>query len=201
MKPLAASKSRLSSALSDKQRMALALNMVWHVLRAAVRAPLEHVWVVGGDPDVRRLAESGGACWRADTAEELNATLADAFDLAFHCGLAPLYLPGDLPLLESHEVQGLISASRHGANVVLSPDVRGDGTNALLLPVGSPLRPSLGPGSFPRHLELARSLGLKVAIYHSPGLSFDLDIPEDLASLEVRRPGLLGELVKDVGDG
>ena len=191
MKPLKTSKSRLSGVLESQQREALILNMLRQVLRAAARASLAHVWVVGGDPTIRHLAEEEGACWSADRTLDLNSCLADAFEKAFSRGLVPLYLPGDLPLVDWPDIKELTAASKGGQHAVIAPDIRGEGTNAMLVPTGSPLEPSLGPGSFRRHLEQADQKGIQVAIYHSPGLSFDLDTPDDLAALEEQGSSLL----------
>ena len=197
VKSLNAAKSRLSPTLTPREREALTLNMLRHVLRVAARAPIKHVWVFGLDEQVRLLAEEESASWHADQGQDLNGCLAIAFNLARCRGLAPLYLPGDLPLLALEDIEALVSASRCGVKLILSSDRRGEGTNAILLPVGSPFVPSLGPGSFQRHLGLAQSMGLDVAIYDSAGLALDLDSPEDLDALEKQSPGLLDRLIED----
>ena len=195
MKSLEASKSRLSATLGAEQRQALALNMLRRVLRAA-RGPLDHVWVIGGDSAVHRAAIDEGAIWHSDPTPDLNSCLGAAIRLAHKQRLSALYLPGDLPLLDSEEVRCLTQASRNGAKAILVPDIRGEGTNAVLLPIGSPFTPSLGPGSFPRHLKLTSYVGMEIAIYHSSGLGFDLDTLEDLDALSRRRPGLVEELAR-----
>ena len=197
MKDLDEAKSRLASRLSQGQRRALALNVLEHVIRQAARASLASVWVVGGGPVVRCLAEGSGAQWYEDETAGLNDCLAGSFALASRQGLAPLYLPGDLALLDWPEIQTLTSFLRPGTGLVVCPDERNEGTNALLLPPGSAFQPLLGPGSFRRHLESAQRLGLEAAIYNSPGLAFDLDTPGDLEELEKRSPGTLETLVQE----
>ena len=196
MKPLEAAKSRLAPRLSQPQRRALALNLLQHVVRQAARASLHSVRVVGGGPAVRCLTEQSGARWSEDETDDLNSCLAQSFDSASGQGLASLYLPGDLPLVDWPEIEALARSLRPSTDLVICPDEKGEGTNALLLPADSSVRPLLGPNSFQRHLQAAQSLGLRAAIHHSPGLAFDLDTPADLETLEQRSPGTLENLVQ-----
>ena len=197
MKPLKAAKSRLAPKLSQGQRQALALNVMEHVVRNALRASLGAVWVVGGGPVVRSLVQQHGAQWHEDETSDLNSCLAVSFEMASRQGLAPLYLPGDLALVGWPEIQSLTRSLRPGTGLVISADERNEGTNALHIPPGSPFRPLLGPGSFRRHVDSAEALGLETAIYNSPGLAFDLDTPADLEELEKRSPGALETLVQE----
>ena len=197
MKPLEEAKSRLAPKLSQGERQALALNVLEHVVRQASRASLASVWVVGGGPVVRYLAERNGAQWHEDETSGLNACLAESFAMAYRQGFAPLYLPGDLALVDWPEIQRVTSFLREGTDLVVCPDERSEGTNALLVPPGSPFQPLLGPGSFRRHLESAQHQGLQAAIYNSPGLAFDLDTPTDLEELDRRSPGALETLVQE----
>ena len=197
MKPLEAAKSRLAPRLSRTERQALALNVLEHVVRQASRASLHSVWVVGGGPVVRCLALKNGAQWHEDATSGLNACLSESFEMAFQHGLSPLYLPGDLAMLDWPDIQALTRSLRPGTNLVICPDEKIEGTNALLLPHDSPFKPLLGPDSFRRHMDSAQSLGLSAAIYNSPGLAFDLDTPADIEELERRSPGTIETLVQE----
>ena len=42
---------------------------------------------------------------------------------------------------------------------------------------------SYGPGSFARHLDEARRLGLPIRVVHSTRLGWDVDVPDDLAAV------------------
>ena len=42
---------------------------------------------------------------------------------------------------------------------------------------------SYGPGSFARHLDEARRLGLPIRVVHSTPLGWDVDVPDDLAAV------------------
>ena len=115
MKPLGAAKSRLAPRLSHVQRQALALNVLEHVVRCAVQASLEAVWVVGGGEMVRYVSEGNGAQWYEDETAGLNECLSEFFGRASHQGLAPLYLPGDF------------SSCGHGRNTGPGSRIAGQG--------------------------------------------------------------------------
>ena len=206
MKPLAMAKSRLSGELTPPLRMALCLNLLRRVLRAIVGpglgilddAPVDSLWVVGGDPDICQVAREEGASWYEEEGSNINDTLGAAFQMAHDSGTAALYLPGDLPLLKPQDIYGMVGASGHLTNVILAPSRQGGGTNGILVPAGlpQPFSPLLGSGSFWRHLAQAASLRLPMATYYSQGLAFDVDTYDDLKACEYMEPGLLEKLTQ-----
>jgi 2-phospho-L-lactate guanylyltransferase len=68
--------------------------------------------------------------------------------------------------------------------VVLAPDRRHQGTNAMLVCPTGLIEYEYGPNSFQRHCELASAVGARLEICEFKSLSLDLDIPEDLSALE-----------------
>jgi 2-phospho-L-lactate guanylyltransferase len=70
--------------------------------------------------------------------------------------------------------------------VVIAPDRRRSGTNALLCAPPAIVPPSFGKDSFQRHLAAARSQGLDVRIVESDVLALDIDELEDLDELQRR---------------
>ena len=199
MKPLSSAKSRLSPALTADERSILSLNMLRRVLLAAGPAA-ERIWVVGGDELVREVATSLGAAWTADQGAELNAALEVAFARAAREELCAMYLPADLPLVDTDDVRGMIDASKGGRTLTLAPASRDGGTNGIIVPLGSRFRPALGHGSFERHRSQARRDGVEPVVFTSEGLGLDLDVPADLEALERLRPGHLRELLTRPGE-
>jgi 2-phospho-L-lactate guanylyltransferase len=64
--------------------------------------------------------------------------------------------------------------------VVVAPDRRRKGTNALLVcPVGL-IEYEFGPDSFRHHCEQAQRAGARLEICELPSLALDMDLPEDL---------------------
>ncbi len=199
MKPLSSAKSRLSPALSADERGTLSLSRLRRVLLAAGPAA-ERIWVVGGDDLVREVATSLGAAWTADQGEELNAALEVAFARAAREQLCAMYLPADLPLVDTDDVRGMIDASKGGRALTLAPASRDGGTNGIIVPLGSRFRPALGHGSFERHRNQASRDGVEPVVFTSDGLGLDLDVPADLEALERIRPGRLTELLAEPGE-
>lgn len=195
MKPLHLSKTRLSAVLSPAQRAALSLGMLHGVISAATQSNLSSTWVVGGDDAVRQTAESLGAAWRKDHGSDLNDSLTLAVQQAFRCGKTPLYLPADLPFLTAQDVNGILAASNYGASLTLAPAKRDGGTNAMLIPCGSPFRPMLGSRSLTRHTAQAHSLNITPTLYRSDGFGLDLDTPDDLTEFIHLEQDLISRLM------
>lgn len=64
--------------------------------------------------------------------------------------------------------------------VVVAPDHRREGTNALLIcPVGL-IDYEFGLGSFQKHCQRAVSAGARLEVLDLPSLALDMDLPEDL---------------------
>ena len=206
MKPLTEAKTRLSGDLTPAQRRAMSRNMLRRVLRALMEpvpglsrdSAVSTTWVVGGDPDLSRVAQEEGALWLEEQGSDINETLWLTFQKAFETGNAALYLPGDLPFLKPRDIHGMVGASGHLKNVTLAPARQGGGTNGILVvpDLPSDFRPLLGPDSFKRHLAQAASNALSVAIYYSQGIACDLDSMDDLRTYEYMEPGLLAKLTE-----
>jgi 2-phospho-L-lactate guanylyltransferase (CobY/MobA/RfbA family) len=84
---------------------------------------------------------------------------------------------GDLPHVDVDDVRA-IATTLLRVDVVIAPDLRDEGTNALGARVGAMPRTCFGHGdSFARHLEASRNL--RVAVHRSAGLGFDVDTQRD----------------------
>ena len=198
MKPLSHGKSRLAQALTADQRADLALGMLRRVLIAIKSASVDTVWVVGGDDRVRELTKVLGVECLEELGDDLNDTLKIAFELAFQQGKSAMYVAGDLPFLKPADIHSMLQASRSQGNVTLAPARRDGGTNAILVPVGVPMRPELGQRSFMKHLTQAARLETSVAINSSQGLGFDLDVVDDLETFQHMEQGLLERLSEEL---
>ncbi len=195
MKPLSEGKSRLARSLTPEMRAELAAGMLRRVLVAIQGASIDQVWVVGGDDRVRGLARNHGAQWFEEMGRNLNDTLSKAIGQAFERGMSALYLAGDLPFIKPSDIHAMVQSSRGQGNVTLAPARRDAGTNSIFVPHGVPFRPELGRRSFSKHLAQAAQLEASVAICYSPGISFDLDVVDDLETYQHMEPGLLERLV------
>lgn len=205
VKDLAEAKSRLAGALSEGERRALVLQLLNSVLDVVQQAQqqLNAVGaVISRDDEVLALAVAHDLAalreqaWSSPMSDRLsalpngseaslNAALDQATAWAAGRGAsAVLILPADLPLVTVADVKRLWHASQllySTAAVVIAPDSREQGTNALLVRPPGILPYQFGLGSFGRHCEQARSLGLAWHICRSPRLGLDVDVPADLA--------------------
>ncbi len=212
LKPLARAKGRLAGVLANDDRRVLVERFFAHVVATAraARVPA-HIGVIAGDGEAAALAREQGVAvlaeadpWRVEVADvgsgdlvadegqsveaRLNRALADALAWAEEQGYAAaLILPADLPLLTAEDVRALWERSRGlpAPHIVIAPDARDQGTNALLLRPPTCLTPAFGRDSFRRHLHLTRAASLAIAIVRSPGLAHDVDTPADLEELKV----------------
>ena len=178
-------KTRLAPVLDRAEREALLRTTAGRVIDAA-RASLSvgTVLVVSADDEVLEWASGAAADVVALTqpasAPGLNGAIEAGRMWALADGAtAMISLFADLPLLTASDIDGLIAAPEP---VVLGPDRRDKGTNALLLRLagaGAGFRFAFGEDSLSRHLAEARGRGLEAEIVHRPGLAFDLDTPGD----------------------
>lgn len=158
--------------------------MLRHVVDAAAAVEGASVALLG--PSRHGLA----ATWPLldDPGRGLNAALASVVPAALAAGVDRLvFVSGDLPLVTAAEIDVLVRVAPHRA--AMAPDRAGTGTNALSLPLprAGGFRFGYGPASLERHRVEAARLGLPLDMLGGEGLAFDIDLPEDLALLEMRR--------------
>ncbi len=184
VKPLNRSKSRLAPILDGEQRTALSRQMLAHTLETLTQIrKISGVLVVSRDPaalamargyDIYTVRESG--------APELNDALTRATEMLIveHHVNGVLVLPSDLPLLQKADLEEMIARAHSSPVVVIAPDRRRDGTNAILIRPPGRIAYAFGVGSFEQHAMLARMAEARVEVYESPTLALDVDVPADL---------------------
>jgi 2-phospho-L-lactate guanylyltransferase len=183
VKPLRRGKSRLAGTLSEDARAELNRALLQHTLDTLVELrEVEQVLVVSRDPQALTIARNHGArTVREDGQPQLNTALKRATVVAqLYATRGVLVLPADLPLISRDDVLTLIDRAGDPPVVVIAPDRRESGTNALLIsPIGL-IEYEFGENSFERHCDLARKAGARLEIVNLPSLGLDLDVPEDL---------------------
>jgi len=186
VKPLRRGKSRLSSVLSEDERAALNYSMLNNMLRTlkAVQE-VQEVIVVSRDPSALSLArEFGARTVKEEGSPELNQALRRASKVAeAYSAQKLLILPADLPLITPEIICEFLSLSKEPPEIVIAPDRREDGTNALLINPCGLIDCSYGLNSFHRHIDKAKKKGAKINIFRNEAIELDLDFPEDLELL------------------
>ena len=184
VKRFGAAKQRLATGIDDARRAEVVAAMLGDVLEAIGEArSIERTIVVTSEPRAVELAtaaaevlpdpdqggHSGAALAGVARAEELGASCV-------------VLLPGDCPLLDSRELDRLLTGMP-GQFVSVVPDRHGTGTNALALAPPDAIRPAFGEGSCARHIATARAAGVPYAVEELPSLALDLDTPADIVAL------------------
>ncbi len=185
---LRGSKTRLRDHFAEQERATLTTVMLRHVLTAVHDAAVvDRIAVVTPDPAVASAlpppTESIEVVRQPEGQSGLNSALLIGRGWAAGLGAdAMLVLSADLPLLRPEHLRTLVSQE---APVVIATDRHGTGTNGLLLrePLAEAFTFSFGEHSALRHVAEADRLGLHVVRVETPGTAFDLDTPEDWASL------------------
>jgi len=190
VKTLARMKSRLADTLDGAARIRLMRDTLRRTIGAIQQSGgVESIFVVTRDLQVAGWAEDWGAQPLGETREGLglNESLEEARrQLAgrYPDAGALLVVPGDLGWLQPEDVSGmatlLAGAPRKAPAVVIAPDRRGEGTNALLLQPPGIIPFCFGRGSANAHAQQALAHGALVRWYHSSSTSLDVDEPEDL---------------------
>lgn len=184
-KPFDQAKTRLAGVLPIAERIDLSRHLVERTIHLARQ--VGEVVVISRDMAVRKLAKQAGAWALVEAGQELNGALQQASDwVTARGGQAVLVLPGDLPLLQPSDLTEILAAGQHSPSIVIAPSQRLDGTNALLLRPPGSIEFAFGPGSFDRHQQAARGTGVEPVIYHSLTVALDLDLPEDLQTVQNR---------------
>ncbi|PYX81655.1 MAG: 2-phospho-L-lactate guanylyltransferase [Acidobacteria bacterium] len=186
VKNLQKAKQRLSPVLDQASRWALAKAMLHDVLETLgtwAERP-DEVALVTHDPFAMELASRFDFRIIAETADRSET---DAIEMATAICQSQgventLVIPGDIPLLETWELERILRAApEHGSVLVPSADRRG--TNAAWRkPAGLfPLR--FGNDSFQPHCNAARATGHPCVVLSLPGVALDVDNPADLKQL------------------
>ncbi|HTQ16083.1 2-phospho-L-lactate guanylyltransferase [Mycobacterium sp.] len=188
VKRLAAAKTRLAPVFSARTRENVVLAMLIDTLTAAGRVrSMRSITVVTPDGDAAAAATNLGADVLADPTPEgdpdpLNSAIAAAEREVSGASVNVVVLQGDLPALQTQELEEAIAAARHHRRSFVA-DRLGTGTAALCA-FGTPLDPQFGSDSSARH----RRSGAIELTGAWPGLRCDVDTPADLAA--ARRLGV-----------
>lgn len=211
VKPFGEAKSRLGPALAPGVRQALVRALLGRSLGVLAQVPaVGQVLVVSRDSQALALAGTYGA-------RALPEPAPGGLNQALHAGTAAalaggatsvLVLPTDLPLLAPADLSALLAEpGGAGPALAISPDRHGTGTNALWVRPPGWLAYAFGPGSFDRHVRLARLAGAAVRVCPAAALALDLDVPDDwsayraLADSALSSPTAARPPARGPGDG
>jgi 2-phospho-L-lactate guanylyltransferase len=185
VKPPSRAKTRLAGVLGPDERARLQVAMLEDVIRqlAAARS-LAGIAIVSADDRIRTLAllrrcrvlaaeppDGGLNGALAYGAEELRRTGADLI----------VVVPADVPALDPAEIDLAVRTAMTEHALVVVPDHKTSGTNALVFPVARMPEFRFGDGSFLRHATDAGAGQTRMLPLSS--VAQDIDEPADLVAL------------------
>jgi 2-phospho-L-lactate guanylyltransferase len=198
-------KSRLAGVLTPPRRWSLSMQLLERTLIAVRDATLvDRCIVISNAPphlamarafgviavsELRAGPEVGLTAATPDSeagADPLNAALRQAAEVAVRGGATELLiLHADLVRISAGAIDEMVRSLPDGPAVVVAPDHRHKGTNALLMRPPLVIPFLFGPGSFAAHRRAADVLAVPLLVHDSPALAEDLDTPDDLTLLDV----------------
>ena len=114
----------------------------------------------------------------------LNQAAGETVNHLLENGISDMFLiPADIPLITEEEINSAIKAHPSAPSLTIIPSRDKLGSNCLLLSPPSRMPLKFGPDSYFRHLEIAKSNGLKINPMELPGFGLDIDEPADLFEL------------------
>jgi len=182
VKSFAIAKGRLATALSEDERAHLAKECASRVLAAGTPWP---TYVVCDDLEVAQWATEHGAHVVHCDEPGIDAAVRTGCEQARIDGAEHVVIAhSDLPL--AMHFDHLITPD----TITFVPDRHLDGTNVIAMPAHSRFNTAYGPGSYARHIDIARTLQLTYRFVLDDDLALDLDTADDLAELHARRAAI-----------
>lgn len=204
VKNLSAAKQRLAAILDQPARTELAHAMLHDVVATiAAWAHRPQCALVTSDPFALELAERYDFEIILDPSNPgETAAIEMATQLCISRGIdSTLVIPADIPLIQASELDEILRQSPDEGSA-LAPAADGRGTNAAFRRPANlfPLR--FGNDSFKPHLAAAQATGKPCIVLQLPGISVDVDNPEDLQQVlahpgETRTQNLLRRWIRD----
>jgi 2-phospho-L-lactate guanylyltransferase len=185
VKNLADAKQRLSAMLDQPARTELAQAMLFDVLETlATWARRPEVGIVTNDPFALQLARQFHFSVILDNN---NRGETDAIETATrycvsHGVDSTLVIPGDIPLIQSWELEKIVEAAPTEGSVLV-PAADGRGTNAIWRRPAALFSARFGNDSFKPHHAAAQATGKPCVVISLPGIALDVDNPSDLTVL------------------
>lgn len=186
-RPLEEGKSRLADALTLAERQQLN-QLFFHQTLQTVASVVgqDRVMVVSRSKALLKAAEALALQTLLENPPHgLNEALTQAAEVARGRGAsAVLSVSCDLPFMVADDLKVLLDTALEGDGLAIASDRSGTGTNALVLSPAGAIPYAYGLGSFAAHQNAAAEKGLVLNVVRRPGLSFDIDTPDDFEQME-----------------
>ena len=186
VKQISQAKQRLSKILSSEERRDFFSAMLEDVLSMMVKIDFfEKIILATNCPHAISIAGRHGIThFETGPDDGLNQAAGETVNHLLENGISDMFLiPADIPLITEEEINSAIKAHPSAPSLTIIPSRDKLGSNCLLLSPPSMMPLKFGPDSYFRHLEIAKSNGLKINPMELPGFGLDIDEPKDLFQL------------------
>ncbi len=186
VKQISQAKQRLSKILSSEERRDFFSAMLEDVLSMMVKIDFfEKIILATNCPHAISIAGRHGIThFETGPDDGLNQAAGETVNHLLENGISDMFLiPADIPLITEEEINSAIKAHPSAPSLTIIPSRDKLGSNCLLLSPPSRMPLKFGPDSYFRHLEIAKSNGLKINPMELPGFELDIDEPKDLFEL------------------
>ena len=185
MKDFKKGKERLELPKEKKHQICkLMFNDVCLALEKSYK--VDEIIIVSSDKNLFKNLHSKFNGVLENSSEGLNhAIQLGISSLDFEKNDSLLILHSDLPLLQPNDVNSYFEMSQESEKIlILTPSLRKDGTNAILLKPPTIFKPIFGKNSFDRHLKRAQTIPeLQVQVFRNENVALDIDTIADLKLL------------------
>ena len=186
VKQISQAKQRLSKILSSEERRDFFSAMLEDVLSMMVKIDFfEKIILATNCPHAISIGGRHGIThFETGPDDGLNLAAGETVNHLLENGISDMFLiPADIPLITEEEINSAIKAHPSAPSLTIIPSRDKLGSNCLLLSPPSRMPLKFGPDSYFRHLEIAKSNGLKINPMELPGFGLDIDEPKDLFQL------------------
>ena len=174
------SKNRLSSSLSNNQRITASKNLINRLSQNFIKLD-QKVIIVTDDKD---LKIKNTEIFFTESA--LNDALGEAINSISHQANFVIIMHADLPLVVSKDLTELISLADKNIPFIV-PDRHISGTNALGLPIKKIDDLFFGKDSFKKFTYYFSNINQELTVIKNSNIAFDLDTSEDLDLLTLEQ--------------
>ena len=186
VKQISQAKQRLSKILSSEERRDFFSAMLEDVLSMMVKIDFfEKIILATNCPHAISIGGRHGIThFETGPDDGLNLAAGETVNHLSENGISDMFLiPADIPLITEEEINSVLKAHPSAPSLTIIPSGDKLGSNCILLSPPSRMPLKFGPDSYFRHLEIAKSNGLKINPMELPGFGLDIDEPADLFEL------------------
>jgi|SRR6266404_2508294 2-phospho-L-lactate/phosphoenolpyruvate guanylyltransferase len=180
VKDFSNAKQRLAPSLDAETRAGLARAMLCDVLSvlAHSRVPDRIVVFTASDEVIKMASAFGFGVAVERSVDGHSAAVNQMVTELSSTASRILSIAGDLPKLEPHEIDFVLTSVSDPITILPSRDWTG--TNGVVFIPPARINMEYGEGSFRRHVSKAAAAGHTADVLNIPGIAFDIDTPADL---------------------